>query len=207
MRTAVQPTSLSAYDAVRASGTSSHQCARILLTQARLKEKFSYDPETGIFIYKRTGKACQCRQYGYVIVRVDGRNYFAHRLAFLYMDGKFPPEVTDHINGVKDDNRFINLRHASHAQNTFNRKLNKTSTSGLACVYKEKKNGKWKAQFKMGGRCYFLGYFDTKEAAYEKYKQEIVKAHGEFSGVASGRFDHESHVPVGLPVVGQGRLF
>jgi hypothetical protein len=89
------------------------------LTQDRLRELLDYDPDTGIFTWmvnRRGGKAAVGVVAGsrntdnYVSITVDGEEYLAHRLAFLYMTGAFPPKQVDHINTAKSDNRWCNLR-------------------------------------------------------------------------------------------------
>ncbi len=88
------------------------------ITQAELVENLSYDPDSGVFRRKisntRAVKAGDIagsqNGKGYLTMMVCGRVYKAHRLAFLYMTGSFPPEEVDHINGIRDDNRWACLR-------------------------------------------------------------------------------------------------
>ncbi|SRR6266446_2339189 len=85
-----------------------------ILTQERLKELLHYDPETGVFswILKRPAYGGnKKRGHEYVLINdVDGRDYRAARLAHLYMTGEWPKHKMDHINRIKDDNRWENLR-------------------------------------------------------------------------------------------------
>ncbi|MFW4291481.1 HNH endonuclease [Salmonella enterica subsp. enterica serovar Paratyphi C] len=46
---------------------------------------------------------------GYIRIYINKKWYLAHRLAWLYVTGKWPINVIDHINRNKADNRFINL--------------------------------------------------------------------------------------------------
>jgi len=86
-----------------------------MITQTILKELFSYNPDTGIFIRKVSisnqvaGTVAGSKDYDYIRIVVNKKRYLAHRLAFLYMLGKMPVEV-DHINRNKHDNRWCNLR-------------------------------------------------------------------------------------------------
>src|SRR4029450_2313606 len=98
------------------------------LTAERLRELLDYDPETGDFTWKvnrrcvRSGSVAgnvNCVD-GYCYIGVDARRYHAHRLAWLYIKGAWPNDQIDHINGNKADNRFANLRQATHSQNQAN---------------------------------------------------------------------------------------
>jgi len=87
------------------------------LTQKRLKELLDYDPKTGIFIWKYAcdnmkvgSKAGYKAKDGYVYVRIDGKSYFVHRLAWLFVYGYFPKYSIDHMNKINDDNRIKNLK-------------------------------------------------------------------------------------------------
>jgi len=87
------------------------------LTAERLRTILAYDPATGLFTrnhdvggYKAGGIAGSKNKRGYINISIDGMIYCAHRLAFLYVDGVMPSGSVDHINMVKDDNRWSNLR-------------------------------------------------------------------------------------------------
>jgi len=103
-----------------------------MITQKRLKELLSYDHKKGVFVWlynerrnNAQGKIAgsfNCR--GYRRIKIDNKQYSAHRLAFLYMEGSFPPDQVDHINRIKSDNRWCNLRHADYRINSNNRSSN-----------------------------------------------------------------------------------
>ena len=93
-----------------------------MLTQDKLKELITYNPDTGIFIRKNGARAGTINNRNYERVSVSGINYLAHRLAFLYMTGEMPDEMVDHINGKTLDNRWCNLRKANKYQNAQNTK-------------------------------------------------------------------------------------
>lgn len=156
----------------------------MMLTQARLKELLRYDPDTGIFRWKvrtsnrvKVGDAAGWPNKGYVLIKVDGEVYMAHRSAWLYQTGQWPAEQTDHRNGIGDDNRWGNLREATCGQNQQNRSKHSNNTSGLIGVYWVKNAQRWRAQICVDGRQRYLGYFHNKESAHEAYLVAKAKLH------------------------------
>ena len=147
------------------------------LTQERLQELLSYDPETGIFTnLKSRGRvkigavAGSKNPNGYIYIAIDSKKYRAHRLAWLYVHGNFPANQIDHINEVKDDNRIVNLRLATNLENHQNQSSPRTNnTSGYLGVIWDKFSGKWRARIKVNGKQKHLGCFDTGEEASEAY--------------------------------------
>jgi hypothetical protein len=164
-----------------------------VVTYERLRELLHYDPETGFFTRKsgRGGRAqgsvSGCKpnsDFGYVLIGVDGGLYLAHCLAFIFMTGVCPSEDIDHINGVKDDNRWINLRAATRSQNNANSRLRKDNTSGLKGVYFSQERRRWVAQIGVNGRQTHLGRFATREAAHAAYTAAAHRYFGDFARLA-----------------------
>ena len=96
------------------------------LTADYLRSILHYDPLTGIFTWKvatrghRAGMtAGSVTGNGYVYITIDGVQYAAGRLAYLYMQGQHvePHLEIDHRNNIKTDNRWENLRPLTHQQN------------------------------------------------------------------------------------------
>lgn len=150
------------------------------LTQSQLKELLSYDPESGVFIWKvpRRGRAKKgtvagkIDTYGHRQIMVNTKFYSAQRLAVLYMTGAFPQSgyVVDHINRIKDDNRWINLRVITIAENCQNVSLRgRKSKSGLIGAHYDKSSKKWRAIIWANGVINFLGVFSTAELAHQAY--------------------------------------
>jgi hypothetical protein len=161
----------------------------LVLTQERIKELLDYDPDTGIFKWKiskaRSIKvnniAGGAEQGKYHRIRIDGKNYVAHRLAWLYVYGKWPDEYIDHINCIKNDNRIKNLREATNSQNQTNVLLRSNNTSGYKGVIWNKQNKKWQAYISVNYSKTHLGYFDNIEDAASAYKKAANVLHGEFN--------------------------
>jgi hypothetical protein len=102
---------------------------------------------------------------GYYTSSVGGKMVMAHRIAWLMGTGRIPEGQIDHINGVTTDNRLVNLRDVSHAENSRNRKLNENSTSNAHGVRQHPKSSFWEAKIKFDGRDIFLGSFLTRDEA------------------------------------------
>jgi hypothetical protein len=113
------------------------------LTQERLKEVVSYDPETGKFLPVSRRRRItpgrplgSIRSHGYRMLAVDGVRYYAHRLAWLYMTGAWPAGSIDHANTDRADNRWANLRQATPSQNGANTVRQARNKSGFKGVFR-----------------------------------------------------------------------
>jgi hypothetical protein len=177
------------------------------ITQDYLKETLDYDPETGVFVWKRrnisafSSAAYPEREYprwntryagkeagvpdrrGYIRVKLCGKRHAAHRLAWLWMTGSWPALDIDHANLNKSDNRWANLRLATRSENTANRPPANNNTTGLKGVYWHKANRKWTAAIGKGGANY-LGSFDCPAAASIAYQIAADNFFGQFARVA-----------------------
>ena len=150
------------------------------ITQAELKALYEYDPITGVLTSKATGQAVGSRMPdGYVEFRLRGLMVSVHRVAFLYMQGMWPRDQVDHVNGVRHDNRWSNLRQATATQNAQNRRPTaKHAFNGVRMTG----NGKWRAQIMVDGvRQNIPGTFDTAEAAHRAYKTYAGMHFGQFA--------------------------
>jgi hypothetical protein len=152
-----------------------------VVSQERLHRLLHYNADSGIFTWKhsrgpraRAGdEAGAVDSYGYVVIKVDFRLYKAHRLAWLYVHGRWPESQLDHINGNPSDNRLLNLREASDAENAQNKKLPKSNTSGLMGATWHKRNKKWVATISS----VHLGYFNTAQEAHDAYCKAKANLH------------------------------
>ena len=154
------------------------------LTAERLREFLSYSPDSGDFRWVVTkGRSAAGRvagsfdSYGYVVIRLDRRIYKAHRLAWLYMHGKWPADQIDHINGDRADNRMSNLREATMAQNQQNMKVPAHNTSRYVGVTWSKREKKWLANIKVNGKVIGLGSYSRIEQAAAAYAEGKAKFH------------------------------
>ena len=145
------------------------------VTQEGLTSRLFYDQTYGVFSWvkacrgiKVTDKVGVISVHGYHVIMINKRNYFAHRLAWLYVYGELPKKFIDHINGVKTDNRIANLREVNKSENGQNIKSARSdSTSGLLGAYRHGKN--WRSQIQLNGKVHRLGMFKTADLAHEAY--------------------------------------
>lgn len=150
-----------------------------MITQTELKEIIHYAPCTGTFTWLVSrGNRCRgseagtrrkdptCYNLYYRVIRYDGKNYRAHRLAWLYMLGHWPNK-TDHEDGNGLNNRWSNLRDGTTQLNNKNKAMQSNNTSGCPGVCFHKRTGKWQAQIGGCGRknYKYLGLFINKDDA------------------------------------------
>ena len=152
-------------------------------SQSRLKELLHYDQATGIFrwITNRKGGpragdiAGKSLTNGYLRIGVDGKLYYAHRLAFFYMTGRWPDQI-DHFSGDRIDNRWCNLRESDFTMNAQNRRTaNPSNRVGLLGVTINKKA--FVAQISVGRKTIYLGSFNSAKDAHDAYIKMKRKLH------------------------------
>ncbi|KKK79023.1 hypothetical protein LCGC14_2837680 [marine sediment metagenome] len=152
-----------------------------------LREYLAYDAETGRFTWIRSpvnsvkvgSIAGRLDTFGHRLINLHKRQFFAHRLAWYFVYGEWPPTDIDHKNRAPDDNRIDNLRLATQQQNCANATLrtdNKCGYKGVSGV-----NGKWRARISVNKKALWLGYHDTPESAALAYDNAAIKHFGEFA--------------------------
>lgn len=153
------------------------------ITQERLKELLHYNPETGIFTRLKALSSNAKKgdiagginsTTGYGQIRIDYKSYQASRLAWLYMEGYFPENQIDHINRIKHDDRWKNLRHVTNQCNSRNCNISKNNSSGITGIVWNKREHKWQARIMISGNQISLGYFKSKyDAARARWEAEV----------------------------------
>lgn len=159
-------------------------------TAERLRELLHYDAETGVFTWllpprnhtRLRGQVAGCVATGYVMIKIDGRKYKAHRLAWLYSHGALPSKRIDHRDGNPFNNKLINLREATQAQNCANaaRWAGKELPKGVRLT----QSGRYQARIRFEGHLINLGVFDAPEAAGAAYLAAAHEYYGEFARAA-----------------------
>ncbi len=153
-----------------------------MVTYDEVVRRFEYDPITGIFTHKLNkgnarkgdvvGTLLSC---GYLRTMIDGKSYWLHKLAFVFVTKAYPQFEIDHINRVRTDNRFVNLRQATRSQNCGNSGVRRHNTSGFKGVFKHQKG--WMVC--IAGK--YVGMRHTPEDAAALYDDAAIKHYGEFA--------------------------
>tara|TARA_R110000744_G_C19298844_1_gene555517 strand:- start:677 stop:1216 length:540 start_codon:yes stop_codon:yes gene_type:complete len=152
-----------------------------------------YNHQTGIitwvemiskFSNKLVGQEAGCYTRGYKTLRINGINHLAHRIAFLMHHG-FMPLSIDHINGIKDDNRSVNLRECTIKENNRNCGVRENNSTGYKGVHKLSNKrlttDKWVVMIGSDDGPKYKGIFTTPELAAQAYDKAALEYHGEFA--------------------------
>lgn len=161
------------------------------MNQQDLKKVIHYDPETGFFtrLNKSLGRrAGSVGDQGYRRIRVLGERVKEHRLAWFYMTGQWP-DVIDHKNRIRDDNRWENLRDASVYENHRNTGITDKNTSGVKGISWKPRDKAWEAGVRCGDqylrRQFQVSTFGGIEQARLAAASWVVStrdmAHGEYA--------------------------
>lgn len=158
----------------------------LILTQQRVRELLNYNTETGVFTwlprnnkaFRHAGLVAGCKDNNdYICIKIDGRMYLAHRVAFLYVEGSWPVKHVDHRDHNPENNKWSNLRKSDVSFNMENKIAackNKKHSKYLGVHW----NGsKFTAKITIKGVRNYLGIFDTEELAYEAYLSKKRESH------------------------------
>lgn len=175
-----------------------------------LRKILNYDPATGKLMWRKRDngdvrwnkryagtEAFTNMQYGYHRGTISGHQYLAHRVAWALHYGEWPSGHIDHINGVRSDNRLINLRSVTRQENSKNIRKAQNNASGITGVYWHSARKKWEASIGIGrGRRKFLGCFDTLDSAADARKmaeKELGYHENHGRNLAKARDQREAH--------------
>ncbi len=141
----------------------------------KIKTYLDYNKESGLFTWKVprnravvAGDVAGTYCRGYIQIKVLGKVYRAHRLAWLFVYGYLPNKDIDHINGNKADNKISNLREVTHIQNCGNQ-TKVRSKSGFLGVCRH--SGGFTATIQQDGKKKYLGFYKSAEEASIAYQE------------------------------------
>lgn len=181
------------------SNNANHCAIKPLPSQKYLKECFSYDPNTGLLIWKvrplehfknkrifnvwnakySNKVAGYIENSGHLAVCISNHEYRIHRLIWKIQSGLDPVALIDHIDRNKLNNKWENLREATKSQN--NKNASFKNSSGFIGVYFDNRSKKYQAAIRINGKNKSLGYFNTAEEAFKVRSIAEKATHGEFA--------------------------
>lgn len=160
-------------------------------TVAVVRFLFDYDRSSGVLRWRvgiggrtKSGSVAGCASThgrGYVTVRLFGRRFFAHVLAWVIVRGRWPNHPIDHVNNQPGDNRWCNLRKADESENRANSGRYANNTSGFKGVHFNARRGKYLATITYRGKTTALGAFDDPKTAGAAYRDAARRIHGQFA--------------------------
>jgi len=149
-----------------------------MISAEKVREYLDYSEATGFFAWKKipsrkfkVGDAAgSLKPHGYMKIQVCGERHYSHRLAWLYITGKWPQGEMDHRDGNRANNAFNNLRESAHKQNCINRPARGTSFMAGS--------GRWRAQIGVELKQISLGTFGSESEAHAAYLRAVERYHG-----------------------------
>ncbi|MFA5925241.1 MAG: HNH endonuclease [Methylococcaceae bacterium] len=172
-----------------------------LPSQEFLQECFTYDPDTGILTWKvrprhhfttehsfkvfntkfSNKKAGGIAGRGYINVLVKNYRFRAHRIIWKLVTGNEPIDEIDHIDTNMINNRFNNLREASHQENACNAPLSRRNKSGIKGCSFDKKSGLYQVDIQVNKVKHYLGRYQTAEEAHSVYCAAAIRLHKSYA--------------------------
>lgn len=153
-------------------------------TALRLADVLGYRPDGTLFwkIKAGNGRIAIGTTAGFPTVcggfkvMFQKKAYWVHHVVWALHTGHMPTKFVDHINGIRSDNRFENLRECTQAENMQNRSAVGIGASRLLGVHRYR-NGKWASAITKNGQKQWLGVFDTPQEASEAYLSAKRRTH------------------------------
>lgn len=160
-----------------------------MLTYQKAISVLDYDSATGVLIWKSSpntkivpGRAAGSKgTNGYIRIKLSGKTYLGHRVAWLIYYGAWPVGQIDHIDGCRQNNAIANLRDSTPSQNQHNQALRKTNKSGVKGVSWNPDSEKWHVQVTLNGKVHNGGHFESLAEAATVAAALRNRLHGEFA--------------------------
>lgn len=160
------------------------------ITQDQLKELLYYNPETGEFTWIKArsnripvGKIAGFNLGRYRAIEINGQSYLVHRLAWLYTTGSWPVDQIDHKDGDRGNNKFSNLRQATHSQNSMNCKKYANNSTGVKGVRWSKRSNQYIATIMVRNKSIHLGCYHSISLAKIAYQSASSFYHRDFGRI------------------------
>ncbi|AUR97566.1 AP2/ERF domain protein [Vibrio phage 1.242.O._10N.261.54.B2] len=157
---------------------------RIQIDIDHIKEHVNYNRDTGVLTWRKNffktkvdSEVGSVSNLGYRKFGLSGTTYLSHRVVWAIHYSEQPPEIIDHINGNRLDNRIANLRSSDHTENAENQRKAMRSNKTSKYLGVSKFKGRWRARIKARGKYIFLGYHETEEQARDAYLDAKRRLH------------------------------
>ena len=178
------------------------------ITREELLDILDYERETGVFTWRHSSSSAKAGEVagkvytnGYRYIAVAGTYYPAALLAWIWVTGEDPGGIIDHINRVRADDSFDNLRPATNSQNHANRPPPKHNTSGFKGVFWSSQKNKWQAKLMVDGVQKHVGFYDRLVDAVKAHRQAAIDTWGEFALVPTDEEIEELLKPSEDPIL------
>jgi AP2 domain/HNH endonuclease len=158
-----------------------------------LRSILRYEKETGNLIWlARRGKdgrpntkyvgriAGNIGNDGYRYVMINEENFLTHRIAWKIVTGNDPENEIDHEDRCRSNNKWLNLREATHGENNHNMPVKSHSLSKIKGV-RQVPSGKWTSQIRSNGIQYYLGSFDSSDEAKKAHRAASISLYGDMA--------------------------
>lgn len=160
-----------------------YNCEVHVLTQSEIKSNLKYSESDGVFYWRnprRGRKIYKPAGYkdsrGYLLIIINYKHYYAHRLAWVYVNAGDLSEIgIDHINGDRSDNRISNLRLVNQQENLKNKSLYKVNKSGVCGVRWVHDRNTWDVRIGVNGKQVRIGTFKCKLDAVSAIMKARIK--------------------------------
>lgn len=158
------------------------------LTAEKLRSVLRYDKDSGQFYWlvsnNQAGVGGEAGwrnpKTGYLLIKVLGHKFMAHRLAWLYVTGEWPVDRIDHQDTNRGNNKWDNLRGADNSKNRANTHVRPDNILGVKGV-RLHETGRYHARICERGKFRSLGLHDTAEKAKSAYERAAREIFGEFA--------------------------
>lgn len=151
-------------------------------TWAELDALLKYEPLTGKLIWKtnihsksvvpNTEAGCVAKS-GYRVITLFGLSYPAHHVAWFLHHKVWAEGQLDHQNQQRDDNRLVNLREVTKAENAQNRSRRRETVTGEHGIWFDRRRNKYVAEITMNGKRVYLKRFDNADDAVSERQTKL----------------------------------
>lgn len=113
----------------------------------------------------------------------DGKRlmFYAHRLAYALHYGRSPTSPLDHRNGIRIDNRIVNIREATSLENAGNITSVGENKRGVT----QHSSGKWISQISRRNKNIYLGSYATEAEAHAAFTGAATALRSEFANLTN----------------------